>query len=128
MQGVKQNEDVGCITDNGNLPLQVASISVDGGRAQIREEHHGRGVHNPSWIETKVACFQILESTECRNDPRPQLPKIFSDKDAVKHIVEAAKIHTKNETLCWAKYIEFVVYIWQGKTITVIRRLDKWIA
>ncbi len=230
-----------CTSNSSDPPVQAVSISVDGGRAQIREENHGRGVHNPSWIETKAACFQILESSESTLDPRQQLPKIFSNKDAVRHLVEglkghskkeepdksesheenknvlnnlklqqeekesskpkiikqyafadivdaesfghaiyykanqynlyaaprkafigdgdkkiwaiyeenfradnwipildfvhaveyafeAAKVYTKKETECWAHYVTFINYIWQGKALTVIRRLDKWIA
>jgi hypothetical protein len=236
------NWDKECSNDKGNEIIEVAAISIDGGRTQIREEHQGGGVHNPSWIETKAACLQILKSSECRDDPHPQLPKIFSDKNSVKHLVEglkgygnkedqdkkppreenknillnnivlqkpendsskpevikqyvfadidnaesfghsvyhksnqfhlnsaqrkafiadgdkkiwaifeenfkeddwipildfvhaveyafeAAKLSSKNETLCWAKYIEFISHIWQGKVLTVIRRIDKSIA
>lgn len=220
-------------------PDHVACISIDGGRAQIREENCGPGVHNPSWTETKVACFQIIKSPEFNNDPHPELPKILQDKSSVKNIVEgvkrndikknrdcnnrdaqedmdsennpnkreeesnsgkpeiikkyvfadiddaesfghsvyckanqfklyaskrkaflgdgdrkiwtifednfkadgwipildfihvveyafeAARLFTNNEKLCWAKYIEFAVHIWQGRTLNVIRKLDK---
>jgi hypothetical protein len=71
--------------------IEVASISVDGGRTQIREENSGPGVHNPRWIEPKAGCLQILESKEQDSDPHPLLPKIFQDKKAVKHMVERLK-------------------------------------
>ena len=220
--------------------IEVASISVDGGRTQIREENSGPGVHNPRWIEPKVGCLQILESKEQDSDPHPLLPKTFQDKKAVKHMVErlkgkresqdkiekdkitktdshlnedkqskkdnsyrpkvlkrfviadidkvesfghllyrkmhqhnlhsasrkaylgdgdrklwsiyeenfraddwtpildfihaveyayeAAKLSTHTEQQCWAKYIDYVTHIWQGKPLTVIRRLDKIVA
>lgn len=221
--------------------IEVASISVDGGRVQIRQEDCGAGVHNPAWLETKVACMQILESKESREDPHPELPKIFLDKKSVKYMTEglkgmgrenieeeikesekleynsaqqqiketkskdtyspkvvkrfavatidksetfgvlifnkanqqhlhtakrkaflgdgdrkiwtiyednfkpdkwipildfihaveyvwdASKLSTDDETNCWKKYIELIVHIWQGKVLTVLRRLDKTI-
>ncbi|MFH0807766.1 MAG: hypothetical protein V2A57_05055 [Elusimicrobiota bacterium] len=224
------------------VPIQVASISVDGGRTQLREENNGAGVHNPAWTETKVGCLQVLESQETAQDPHPELPKIFQDKKSINQMVEklkgnakkgvrddspgaeedkfnsknnvpdtlevkdsyipkilkkfvvaditeaepfghdlyhkahqhflhtaqrkaylgdgdrklwtiyednfraegwvpildfvhaveyafeAAKLCTDTESLCWAKYMEFVTHIWQGRTLTVIRRLDKNIA
>lgn len=76
---------------NNQDKIEVASISVDGGRTQIREENSGPGVHNPRWIEPKVACLQILDSQEHDSDPHPSLPKIFQDKESVKHMVEGLK-------------------------------------
>lgn len=215
--------------------VEVVSISIDGGRVQTREEGCGGGVHNPVWLETKVSCMQVLESKESKEDPHPELPRIFLDKKAVKHMVEglkstgkgnidrkesekletgsgqgqiketkseygpkvvkrfaiatidksenfgvlvynkanqkqlhtakrkaflgdgdrkiwtiyednfkpdgwipildfihaveyvwdAAKLSTDNERNCWGKYIEFIIPIWQGKMLTVLRRLDK---
>jgi len=221
------------------IPIEVASISVDGGRTQIRQALQGPGVHNPSWTETKVGCLQVLQSHETPQDPHPQLPKIFQDKKSMKQMVvklkghahngvqedsppsqeetfnsknagadihqekdsyipkiltkfvvadiieaesfghdlyhkahlhhlhtarrkaflgdgdrkiwsiyednfraegwipildfvhaveyafEAAKLCTDTEALCWATYMDFVTHIWQGKVLTVIRRLDK---
>ncbi|OGF64714.1 MAG: hypothetical protein A2Y62_14775 [Candidatus Fischerbacteria bacterium RBG_13_37_8] len=235
------NWDKEWVAEHDGDPQQVACISVDGGRAQVREENCGPGVHNPAWIETKVACFQIVQSPELCDDPHPDLPNIFKDKTAVKNIVEgvkrtgpkkgrdgfevgqqesnnvipfqsqkreksasnkpevikkyvfadidnaesfghavyykahqfklndakrkaflgdgdrkiwaiyeenfraddwipildfvhaieyafeAAKLTTDNDKLCWAKYLEFVTHIWQGRILTVIRRLDKTI-
>ena len=223
------------------IPIQVASISVDGGRAQTREENAGAGVHCPGWVETKVGCLQILQSEEVTVDPHPELPKIFQDRKsvirmveklkgkaqkedhnhsehteekkfnsiydtekeakekdssvpqilkrlviaditeaqsfgyavyckaqqyrlntaqrkayigdgdrkiwsiyeenfradnwipildfvhAVEYAFESAKLSTEDENTCWAKYMELVAHIWQGRTLTVIRRLDKTI-
>lgn len=44
---------------------------------------------------------------------------------AVEYAFEGAKLSAENENLCWSKYMEFVTHIWQGRTLTVIRRLDK---
>lgn len=232
-------EDLPEPEDHG--PIDAASISVDGGRAQIRQENSGPGVHNPRWIEPKAGCLQILESKEQDSDPHPILPKIFQDKRAVKHMVErlkgktnqqdsadedkktktdshinteqqlkknnsyrpkvlkrfviadiakaesfghglyrkmyqhnlhsasrkayicdgdpklwttiyeenfradswtpildfihaveyayeGAKLSAQTGQKCWAKYIDYVTHIWQGKPLTVIRRLDKTIS
>lgn len=223
------------LPDESEGQIEVASVSVDGGRAQTREENHRPGVHNPSWRETKVGCLQVLESTVSEEDPHPMLPKAFKNQETVKRLVEglkgnslkkdknknlktklkplpkekdtsidyrpkvrekfvvatidnadtfgnmvlykahqkqlhtakrkaylgdgdikiwtiyedyfrpegwtpildfvhaveytfeAAKLSTENELQAWAKYIEFSTHIWQGRVLTVIRRLDKTI-
>lgn len=71
--------------------IRVAAISVDGGRTQLRQEDAGAGVHNPSWVETKVGCLQILESSRHTTDPHPDLPRVFKEKAAMKHMVEGLK-------------------------------------
>lgn len=216
--------------------IEVAAVSVDGGRAQKREQHCGVGVHNPAWVETKVAALQVFESKVTHNDPHPKLPKAFKDQKTVQYLVdglkgytarkteenekvkeknslhikrvkaesdyrpkvisksvvasvdkaesfgnlifhktyehqlqtakrkafigdgdhkiwtifednfkadgwipvldfvhaveyafEAAKLTTETTAQCWVKYIEFATHIWQGRVLTVIRRLDKFI-
>ena len=46
---------------------------------------------------------------------------------AVEYAFESAKLSTENESQSWAKYMEFITHIWQGRVLTVIRRLDKTI-
>lgn len=77
--------------------VEVASISVDGGRTQIRDENAGPGVHNPRWIESKAGCLQILDSQESDTDPHPLLPKDFQNKKAVKKMVEGLKGDRNNK-------------------------------
>jgi len=214
--------------------IEVASISIDGGRVQIREENKGSGANNPKWMETKVALMQILQSPKYDKDPHPCLPEIFSNKEKILHLVsglknetnkiklnqkkikennnqnktkrenasyqvikkfiyatideaetfgniiynksvelnlhsvtrkaflgdgdrknwsifeygfrphgwipildfihsieyafEAAKLITDTQKTLWNKYNEFITHIWQGRVLTVIRRLDKEIA
>jgi len=228
------------LPDESDSQIEVASVSVDGGRAQTREENHKPGVQNPAWRETKVGCLQVLESTVSEKDPHPRLPKAFKDQKTVKHLVEglkgsglkkdkdnenkdknkktnlkpqpkkkntskdygpkvrekfvvatidnpdafgnmvlykahqkqlhtakrkayigdgdikiwtiyedyfrpegwtpildfvhaveyafeSAKLSTDNESQTWAKYMEFITHIWQGRVLTVIRRIDKTI-
>ena len=226
------------LPDESNSQIEVASVSVDGGRVQTREENHLHGIHNPSWRETKVGCLQVLKSTVSEEDPHPKLPKAFKDQKTVKRLAErlkgsrlkkdnedknkkqktnlkpptkeqntskdygpkvlerfvvatiddsdnfgnmvlykahqkllhtakrkaylgdgdrkiwtiyedyfrpenwtpildfvhaveyafdSAKLSTENESQAWAKYMEFITHIWQGRVLTVIRRIDKTI-
>lgn len=66
-------------------------MSVDGGRAQTREENGKTGVHSPAWKETKVACLQVMDSKEVQEDPHPMLPKAFLDKKVVRNLVDGLK-------------------------------------
>lgn len=95
---IKDNWSKDCVIKSGNDVFpEVVSISVDGGRTQIRQEDCGSGVHNPSWVETKIGCLQVLESKEVDSDPRLELPKIFQDKKSINHMVEGLKGNRKQE-------------------------------
>jgi hypothetical protein len=60
-------------------PPQVATVMVDGGRLQTRQEDSGRGVTDPGWREVKVACCQTLSSAVHAIDPQPEPPSKFLD-------------------------------------------------
>ena len=60
-------------------PPQVATVSVDGGRVQTREDDGERGVRDPGWQEVKVACCQTLSSRVHATDPQPEPPAKFLD-------------------------------------------------
>ena len=60
-------------------PPQVATVSLDGGRVQTREDDGQRGVHDPGWQEVKVACCQTLASKVHAIDPQPEPPAKFLD-------------------------------------------------
>src|SRR5439155_24576154 len=49
------------------------------GRGQTRAAEGGRGVQEPRWRETKVACCLSLSSQEQANDPQPEPPSQFLD-------------------------------------------------
>lgn len=74
--------------------IEVASISIDGGRVQIREENRGSGANNPKWMETKVSLMQILQSPKYDKDPHPCLPEIFSNKEKILILVSGLKNET----------------------------------
>jgi len=74
----------------------VATVSIDGGRAQTRAEGQGVGVHDNHWRETKVGCLQVFNTEVSEQDPHPLLPKAFRDKEIVKNLVAGLKGHNKN--------------------------------
>jgi hypothetical protein len=65
----------------------AAAVLLDGGRYQTRAAGAGRGAHDPSWRETKVACCQTYTGVECQDDPQPRPPAKFLDRDRVKQLV-----------------------------------------
>ena len=44
---------------------------------------------------------------------------------AVEYAHDAAKLLSASDKQCWAIYIDFVTHLWQGRPLTVIRRLKK---
>jgi hypothetical protein len=65
----------------------AAAVMLDGGRYQTRAAAAGRGVHDPSWRETKVACCQTYTAVEYKADPQPRPPAKFLDREKVKRLV-----------------------------------------
>lgn len=72
-------------------PPQVVAVGTDGGRIFTRAEDAGRGVHDPAWKETKVACLTTLSSEICDVDPHPELPGCFADQEGVGKLVRDIK-------------------------------------
>jgi hypothetical protein len=60
-------------------PARAATVMVDGGRYQARDETGAPGVSNPAWREVKVACCQTLTTTVYAADPQPEPPAKFLD-------------------------------------------------
>jgi hypothetical protein len=65
----------------------VAAVMLDGGRYQTRAEDAGRGVQDPAWRETKVACCQTYTAVAFRTDPQPRPPAKFLDREKVRELV-----------------------------------------
>jgi hypothetical protein len=57
----------------------MAVISIDAGKAQLREQDKGPGVHGARWGDTKVACLQTYTNVEYQKDPQPEPPEAFLD-------------------------------------------------
>ena len=68
-------------------PIQLACVSVDGGRMQTRDEGGGKGVHHPHWRETKNALFLRMKSDCFADDPHPDLPACFADREGLKTLL-----------------------------------------
>jgi hypothetical protein len=64
-----------------------AAVMLDGGRYQTRAAAAGRGVHDPSWRETKVACCQTYTAVAFKADPQPRPPAKFLDRQKVQRLV-----------------------------------------
>jgi hypothetical protein len=72
-------------------PPKVATVMVDGGRVQTRDEDSGKGVCDPCWREVKVACCQSLSSKAHAVDPQPEPPRKFLDPIAVARLMAEIK-------------------------------------
>jgi hypothetical protein len=69
----------------------AAAVMLDGGRLQTRAEEAGRGVQEPRWRETKVACCLSLSSQEQAADPQPEPPSKFLDAERVARLTAEVK-------------------------------------
>lgn len=67
------------LSEVSTQPSKAATVMVDGGRVQTREEDSGRGISDPGWQEVKVACCQTLSSQVHAVDPQPEPPSKFLD-------------------------------------------------
>jgi hypothetical protein len=70
-------------------PSGAAAVMLDGGRLQTRAEDAGRGVSDPSWCESKVACCLTLQTKAQGVDPEPEPPAKFLEP------TEAARLATE---------------------------------
>jgi hypothetical protein len=70
---------------------KAAAVMLDGGRVQTRAAESGRGVHDPKWRETKVACCLSLATQEQQTDPQPQPPSKFLNPTKVAALVAGIK-------------------------------------
>jgi hypothetical protein len=75
---------------------KAAAVMLDGGRVQTRADDGGRGVQDPKWRETKVACCLSLSSQEQATDPQPEPPSKFLDPARVASL--AAGIKSRGRT------------------------------
>lgn len=68
-------------------PISLACVSIDGGRMQTRDAAAGVGVHHPHWRETKNALFLRMKSSSFADDPHPELPACFADREGLKTLL-----------------------------------------
>jgi hypothetical protein len=76
----------------------VAAVMLDGGRVQLRAADQGRGVHEPGWHETKVACCLTLASPAQATDPQPEPPAKFLDPVQVARLAAELKARGRPAT------------------------------
>jgi hypothetical protein len=69
------------------MPIPLATVSIDGGRMQTRLEGGGLGVHDPHWRETKNALFLRMNGVSFDEDPHPELPQCFVDRHRMKTLL-----------------------------------------
>jgi hypothetical protein len=58
-------------------PRGAVAVMLDGGRVQTRADDAGRGVSEPGWRESKVACCLTLQTKTHAVDPQPEPPAKF---------------------------------------------------
>lgn len=58
-------------------PRGAVAVMLDGGRVQTRAEDAGRGVSDPGWRESKVACCLTIATKPHAVDPQPEPPAKF---------------------------------------------------
>ena len=63
--------------DYKEAPRGAAAVMLDGGRVQTRADDAGRGVSDPGWRESKVACCLTIETKTYAVDPQPEPPAKF---------------------------------------------------
>jgi len=58
-------------------PRGAVAVMLDGGRVQTRADDAGRGVSDPGWRESKVACCLTIQTKPHAVDPQPEPPAKF---------------------------------------------------
>lgn len=72
-------------------PRGAAAVMLDGGRLQTRAEDSGRGVSDPCWRESKVACCLTLQTKAQGVDPHPEPPAKFLEPTEVARLASGIK-------------------------------------
>lgn len=72
-------------------PPAVVAVHVDAGKTQVRCDGGGRGVHDPQWADTKVACFETYAPKLDDGDPQPEPPAAFLDRPTVMRLCQEIK-------------------------------------
>jgi hypothetical protein len=80
-------------------PPATVAIHLDAGKMQFRAADAGRGVHDPRWGDTKVACLQSYTAVRFDKDPQPDPPKAFLDPSRVERLCrEMERVRGKGES------------------------------
>lgn len=71
----------------GQTPVEIACVETDGGRVMTRAAGQPRGVREKQWKEPKVAVLWRMTGQSFADDPHPQLPRCFQDRERVQSLV-----------------------------------------
>jgi hypothetical protein len=72
-------------------PRGAAVVMLDGGRVQTRAEDAGRGVSEPGWRESKVACCLTIATKSHAVDPQPEPPVKFLEPTSAARLASEVK-------------------------------------
>jgi hypothetical protein len=72
-------------------PRGAALVMLDGGRVQTRADDAGRGVSEPGWRESKVACCLTLPTKLQAVDPQPEPPTKFLEPTTAARLASEVK-------------------------------------
>lgn len=73
--------------DPDQPPVDIACVQVDGGRIMSRASGRGRGVHDRAWKEPKVGGLWRMTGATFEDDPHPELPRCFQDREKVRKLM-----------------------------------------
>lgn len=79
-------------------PRGAAVVMLDGGRVQTRADDAGRGVSDPGWRESKVACCLTIETKAHAVDPQPEPPAKFLEPSSATRLASEVKRRTRPAT------------------------------
>lgn len=70
---------------------QVACVTMDGGRIQVRDRHETEHDAKGYWKESMVGCCLSMVSQERDEDPCPKLPETFADQERIRELSREIK-------------------------------------
>jgi hypothetical protein len=73
--------------DPGQPPIDLACVETDGGRLMTRAAEKPRGIHDKQWKEPKVGVLWRMKGETFPEDPHPELPRCFQQRESVKKLV-----------------------------------------
>lgn len=73
--------------DPGQPPVEMACLEMDGGRIMTRAADQSRGVYEQQWKEPKVGVLWRMTGETFDDDPHPELPRCFRDRERVPQLV-----------------------------------------
>lgn len=76
------------LADVNQTPVELACIETDGARMMTRAAESSRGVHEEQWKEPKVGVLWRMTGETFAEDPHPELPRCFQDKNRVPELVQ----------------------------------------